>query len=143
MQTAGGQRHPEILEDSTMVTASDSTLVPTAHAVFASETGRDLGLFRRDLIQATAAALVGTITGAPKFRASGPDISAVVEGWLEDARALGIVLIMGPDGHVWRSVPIYDGNERAGARDAHWMKLERRPRLKRAVYAAVERRFKA
>lgn len=123
-----------------MATASDSTPASAAHGLVSAGTGDDHGLSRRKIIQ-VAAALVGTIIGVPKIRASGPDLSAIAEEWLEDARSLGMVLILGPDGRVWRSVPIYDGSERADARDAHWMKLERRSRLRRAVYTAVERGF--
>ena len=118
---------------------SPATTGPVTRAIAAMRNDPDPP--RRSVLAGAAAALTGVIVGAPVFRALGEDLSFVAECWLEDASDLGMRLIVGPDGAVWRTVPIFDGSDRADARDAHWIKLENRPRLMRAVYRAVESGF--
>ena len=94
---------------------------------------------RRDILAAgAAAALTGVILGAPLHHGSGVDLSAVAQGYIDDAAELGMRFIKGPDGNPWRVVPMNDTDKAREDRERHWTKLGDRPRLMRAVYTAVE-----
>ncbi|GJE60734.1 hypothetical protein MPOCJGCO_2850 [Methylobacterium trifolii] len=86
--------------------------------------------------------LTGAVFGHSLHRGTGPDLSFVAEEWLRDAYALGMLVLLQPDGGVWRTIPIHDGRERARAREEHWVRLQNRPRLYRAVCAKAEQGFK-
>ena len=88
-----------------------------------------------------AAPLSGIVLGHSQHHGTGPDLTFVAEEWLRDALALGMLVMRQPDGNVWRSMPVYDGPARAEARNAHFAKLEARPRLKRAVLRLAESGF--
>lgn len=116
-----------------MASASDSTRTPSSGG---------LNHTRRQFLAAgalPAAAAVGSVVGLPIYRGTGPDLSAVAEGWLADAKTLGMWIVCGPDGALWRCSPLHDGAERAEDRERHWTKLHARPRLQRAVYALARR----
>ena len=88
-----------------------------------------------------AAPLTGVVIGYGLHRGTGLDLTFVAKEWLRDARALGMLVMLQPDGGIWRSVPVGDGRERAEAREAHWIKLQDRPRLLRAVMRVARSGF--
>lgn len=98
-------------------------------------------LTRRNLITTGSAALTGSLLGAALYRGTGPDLTFAAEEWLRDARALGMLVMLQPDGQVWRTVAVGDGREREEARAEHWRRLNARPRLLRAVHRVAEAGF--
>ena len=155
----GGNRFPALATASTgmqaMTSNTNSTFVdefagrvhsrkskqlgPVTEAIAAM--GREPEPPRRDALKTMAAALVGTVFGVPAVRANGPDLSFVAQEWLRDARAIGMVLILQPDGHIWRTTTIGDSIERHKARERLWATLNKRPRLLEAVLEQVEQGF--
>jgi hypothetical protein len=75
---------------------------------------------------------------APLSRGGGVDLSAAAKGYIDDAAELGMRFVMGPDGNFWRVTPVGGSDKAHEAREEHWGRLGNRPRLMRAVYAAVE-----
>lgn len=98
---------------------------------------------RRDFFgRAAGTALVGAVVGLPIYRTA-IDLTAVAQAWIEYAHDLGMVVMRGPDGNLWRARAIDIAAQREEAQDRHWHKLNNRPRLLRAVHAAVERPARA
>ena len=68
------------------------------------------------LLGLTTIPVTGVVLGEPLHRGTGPDLSFVAEGWLRDARALGMRVMLQPDGQIRRTQPLHDDSERAQAR---------------------------
>lgn len=68
------------------------------------------------LLGLTTIPVTGVVLGEPLHRGTGPDLSFVAEEWLRDARALGMRVMLQPDGQIRRTQPLHDDSERAQAR---------------------------